>query len=131
MDNPFDLISFDLALTNTWRGELAREETSETGEFPQDVRGEYHVYRWDWYTGENPDYSDAKVEFYIDGVLFKTITTDIPFIKGQFWAGVWFPNNWAGQPEFDVDYLLIDWVHIHPFNQPNDELRNTESGHLQ
>lgn len=129
--DPFDHISFDLALTNTWIGELPPEETSQTGELSQDVRGDYHIYRWDWYAGEKKDRSDAKVEFYIDGKLFKTITTNVPFVKGQFWAGVWFPNNWAGEPEFEIDYLLIDWVKIKPFNQSNDELRNTDSGHLQ
>ena len=71
--------------------------------------GEWHTYRFDWYT------SPAKIEWYIDNVLQHTETTRVTEYAGQFWVGNWFPNGWAGNPNFETDYMFVDWVKITPF----------------
>lgn len=86
--------------------------------------GEWHTYRFDWHT----DQTEPRVEFYIDDVKVYTSTENIPFAAGRFWLGVWFPNNWAGVPNFDTDRMLIDWVRITPFNEEGDQwLKNYDS----
>lgn len=66
--------------------------------------GNYHIYRFDWHTGENP-----RIEYYIDGVLYHTATTHIPNRAMAMWIGVWFPDGWAGTPNFETDYMYVDY----------------------
>ncbi len=108
--------SFNMALCNTWEGENTGEYTTNYVDFgcPQND-GQWHTYRFDWHT--NP----KKVDFYVDGTLKNTCTTNVPTIAGRFWVGVWFPNGWAGAPDFDRDAMLVDWVRITPFNESGDQ----------
>ena len=108
--------SFNRALCNTWEGENTGEYTANYVDFgyPQND-GRWHTYRFDWHT--NP----KKVDFYVDGALKNTCTTNIPTIAGRYWIGVWFPNGWAGTPNFDSDVMLVDWVRITPFNESGDQ----------
>lgn len=76
--------------------------------------GEWHVYRFDWHT--NP----KRVDYYRDGVLLTSQTTTVPNHGGNFWVGVWFPNNWSGTPNFATDYMYVDYVKFTPFNESGD-----------
>lgn len=81
--------------------------------------GKFHKYRFDWYT--NP----GKIEYYIDDVLYHTEYEKIPTLEAQFWIGVWFPNNWAGNPNFETDYLVVDSFTYKKFaNQPFLKTKN-------
>ena len=77
--------------------------------------GEWHKYTFEWHT-------DPKiVKYYVDDVLTSEITDHVPFAQGQIWVGAWFANNWAGVPDFETDYLLVDWISFEPFDQPTVE----------
>ena len=113
-------ISFSRALFNTWTGENDDEYRVDYNELsaPQDD-GQFHTYRFDWHTGGNGE--TARVDFYVDGVLEGTNFEHIPTKKSRLWIAAWFPDGWAGTPDFDTDTLEVDWVRITPFNEPNDE----------
>lgn len=72
--------------------------------------GNWHTYRFDWQT--NP----KRVDWYIDEVLVNSTTANVPTYWARFWVGVWFPNAWCGTPDFERDYMLVDWVRITPFD---------------
>lgn len=112
-------IDFNKALLNTWRGENEGEYTTgytNLGKYVND--GQFHTYRFDWHTGGNGQ--AKRVDFYLDGMFLRSITTDIPDIAGRFWLGAWFPNQWTGTPNFDTETFEIDWVKITPFAEPGD-----------
>ena len=94
--------------------------------------GKFHTWRIDWHTGD-PEGTTGKVieprvDFFLDGELIRTITTTVPVDAGHFWIGLWFPNKWAGEPDFDVDTLEIDWVRITPFHEPRDRHKYSQPG---
>jgi beta-glucanase (GH16 family) len=75
--------------------------------------GEWHTYKFEWHT--NPE----RIDYYIDDVLLHTSYSRIPTFAGRLWVGNWFPNGWAGTPDFETDYTLIDWVRFTPYlNNP-------------
>lgn len=77
--------------------------------------GEWHKYTFEWHT-------DPKiVKYYVDDVLTSEITDHVPFAQGQLWVGAWFANNWAGVPDFETDFLLVDWISFEPYDQPTLE----------
>jgi len=53
-----------------------------TSHAPEDLSSAYHEYRIDWMPG--------KTTFYIDGVLKRTLTENVPSIPGP-----WIWNNWS------------------------------------
>ncbi|OUS77971.1 hypothetical protein B1748_04155 [Paenibacillus sp. MY03] len=113
-------ISYDRGLFNTWIGENEDEYTTEYVELGQAVNdGQFHTYRFDWHTGG--DGEQKRVEFYIDDVLLQTNYDHVPTNASRLWIGAWFPNNWAGTPNFDTETLDVDWVRITPFEQPGDD----------
>jgi beta-glucanase (GH16 family) len=114
-----DVISYRNARLNTWVGETGGNFTDpfdDLGAVMND--GQFHTFRFDWHTGDSNQVK--RVEFYIDDVPKQTNYTDVPTIAGRFWLGLWFPS-WAGNPAFDVDGLLIDWVRIAPFHESGDQ----------
>ena len=129
-DFPHENIGYDYALCNTWIGE--KEATaSDPAEYTTGFTrlegrqddGQFHTYRFDWHTGgTNTDGTviTPRVEFYFDGKLLRTNTTHIPYKAGRLWIGAWFPNGWAGKPDFDTSVFEVDWVRITPFGEPND-----------
>lgn len=113
-------IGFDRALFNSWIGENDDEYTvGYTSLSPRVDDGQFHVFRFDWYTG-GPGIP-ARVEMYIDNVWQATNTTHVPTVAGRLWIGPWFARNWAGTPNFDHEIMVIDWVRITPFWNPNDQ----------
>ncbi|WP_313134673.1 hypothetical protein [Anaerocolumna sp.] len=112
-------ISFDYALCNTWVGENEDEYTTNYTSLVQaQDDGNWHTYRFDWHTGDVDE--QARVEFYFDDVLTETSYTNIPTNSGRFWIAAWFPNEWAGVPDFDISVFEVDYVKITPFNESGD-----------
>lgn len=31
---------------------------------------------------------------------------------GQLWLGLWFPNAWAGSPDFETCTMYVDYVRV-------------------
>ena len=126
-------IGYDWVLFNTWVGERDREMTFGPTKLPFKANdGKFHTWRIDWHTGD-PEGTTGKVieprvDFFLDGELIRTITTTVPVDAGHFWIGLWFPNKWAGEPDFDVDTLEIDWVRITPFHEPRDRHKYSQPG---
>ncbi|MCR4760963.1 MAG: family 16 glycosylhydrolase [Oscillospiraceae bacterium] len=80
--------------------------------------GQFHNYRFDWHTGS--DTEKPRVDFYFDDELLYTNEAFIPTNESRFWLGLWFPNGWAGRPDFDTAVFEIDWAKITPFHEPGD-----------
>jgi hypothetical protein len=107
-------IEFSQALLNTWTGEIGSlYETGYTslGKYVDDDA--FHVWRFDWHT----DPSDRRVEFYLDGGHLRTMRNVIPFYAGRLWIGAWFPNGWAGEPNFAEAQMEVDYVKFTPFDE--------------
>lgn len=111
---PSENIDFAQALTNTWTGEIASLHTTGYTTLPKNVDdGNFHTYRFDWHT----DPVDRKVDFYLDGDYLTTLYDNIPFYAGRMWLGAWFPNSWAGEPNFDVEEMVVDYFKFVPFDE--------------
>ena len=82
--------------------------------------GGFHVWRFDWHTGENGE--TPRVEFYVDGELKHTSTTHVPSIASRLTIGTWFPTWAGGAASFDTQYLDVDWVKITAFGEANDRV---------
>ena len=126
-------IGYNWALFNTWVGERNRDMTFGPTKLPFSANdGKFHTWRFDWHTGgqegKTGQVIDPRVEFYLDGRLLRTITTTVPVDAGHFWIGLWFPNKWAGNPDFDIETLEVDWVRITPFNEPGDRHKYSQPG---
>ncbi|MBL8795370.1 MAG: sigma-70 family RNA polymerase sigma factor, partial [Planctomycetia bacterium] len=112
-------MSFQYALCNTFTGENDEESTVRYTQLAAAQNdGQFHTYRFDWHTGSAEE--KKRVDFYIDGQKMQTIATHVPNLPGRLWLGVWFPRDWAGQPDFDTERLEVDWVRITPFKQTGD-----------
>ncbi|CAN5385103.1 hypothetical protein BH09SUM1_BH09SUM1_03480 [soil metagenome] len=119
-------ISHNYALCNTWVGETGSTSTTGYTDVGYNLAdGEFHTLRFDWHTLDaNPPAGKAakRVDFYFDDVLVRTTTTTVPTRAGRFWVGAWFPDRWAGAPNFDISTMEVDWVRITPFNEAGDQL---------
>lgn len=114
-------MDFDYALCNTWIGEESNECTVNYQHLPTRVDdGEYHLFRFDWHTGDKETGEKKRVDFYLDGEYLCTSTRFVPTNPGQLWLGLWFPLNWAGEPDFDTSTFEIDWVRITPYHESGD-----------
>lgn len=105
-------IGFNRALMNTFVGEIDSLSTANFTELDSYLNdGQFHVWRFDWH----PDESDRRVDFYLDGNHLCTNRDHVPFYAGRFWVGAWFPENWAGEANFDTTQMEIDFVKFTPF----------------
>jgi hypothetical protein len=119
-------VNLGSTIYTNWIGEKNGEFDSQEGEIKKDLYDNaFHVYRFDWHTGGNNE--TPRVEYYIDNVLVHTSTTTVPYIAAYFNVGNWFAW-WAGNdtgtyvpPAYDTKQMLVDWVKITPFNEPNDD----------
>lgn len=115
--------SYQYALCNTWIGENEGEyRTGYTDIGINQADGAFHKYRFDWHTGDENE--EARVEFYFDDVLVYTSKEYIPTNAGRLWLGLWFPNSWAGTPDFETSDFEIDSVKITPFHEAGDTEQN-------
>ena len=108
---PGNTDTFKYSLFTTW---LTEENYLSQYTIPDYYHndGEWHTYRFDWHT--NP----SRIEWYVDGKLEMTATTHVPTAAGRFWVGVWLPNEWCGDPDFETAHMLVDYVKYTPFNEP-------------
>ncbi|WP_437920350.1 hypothetical protein [Sphingobacterium sp. LRF_L2] len=117
------------SMFTTWIGERDQEHYNDRKTVEGGLSdGKYHVYRWDWYTGN--DVVDPHVDFYIDGVLLHTSTAYVPYLSSYFYVGNWFAW-WAGAdsgnykaPDFDTAEMYVDWFKFTPFL--DNEIDETE-----
>jgi beta-glucanase (GH16 family) len=115
--------SFEFAVMSAWQGEGDHEHITHYAPLRQSVRDNaFHVHRFDWYAGSTRE--QPRVEFYIDGKLQTTIAHDVPSLRGRFYIGAWFPRGWAGEPDFDIEAIEVDWVRITPLAGMNDVARS-------
>lgn len=115
-------IGFGYALCSAAVGEKNHEYQRKYAPLPQaQDDGAFHVYRFDWHTGDAAGTIAPRVEFYVDGVLVATNDDHVPTRAARFRIGAWFPKGWAGTPDFDTRLLEIDWVRITPFHEENDK----------
>ncbi len=115
--------SFEYALCNTWIGENEGQyKTGYTNIGVDQADGQFHTYRFDWHTGDKQE--TKRVDFYFDDKLVYTSTKYIPTNAGRLWIGLWFPNSWAGTPDFDTSEFEIDYVKITPFHEDGDTPQN-------
>ncbi|MFR7472363.1 MAG: family 16 glycosylhydrolase [Ruminococcus sp.] len=111
--------SYQYALCNTWIGENEGEyRTGYTDIGANQADGAFHKYWFDWHTGDENE--EARVEFYFDDVLTYTTKEYIPTNASRLWLGLWFPNSWAGTPDFETSDFEIDYVKITPFHESGD-----------
>jgi hypothetical protein len=97
--------------------------------------GNYHNYTIEWHTGTSSaggSPTDAYVNTYIDGVYLGTNNAFVPTRAGRLWMALlpagsgWngYPDNWGGGVPGDgksyTETVLVDFVSITPFNEPND-----------
>jgi len=109
------------ALFNTWVGVRDGEYTVGYTRLPFSVNdGKFHDYRFDWHSG-GPGI-EPRVEWYLDGRPLRTCRSTVPSIAGHLWIGIWFPDDWAGRPDYDTEILAVDWVRITPFEEANDRI---------
>ncbi len=121
-EGAIDEVAFDHGLFNTWRA-LTPGDFNHAYIYlgrPMDD-GQYHTYRFDWHTGGGTSGGQPRVEFYIDDQLVHISYDEIPVYAGRFWVGLWFPDKWAGKPDFDTAKMYVDWVRITPLNEPGDK----------
>lgn len=75
--------------------------------------GEWHVYTFEWHT------DPMRVDYYIDDVHMYTSLSNVPYVAGAINIGNWFPDSWAGDADFEEDYMQIDYISYTPYrNQP-------------
>ncbi len=82
--------------------------------------GDFHIYKFEWFPASVTD--TPYVKYYFDSVLIASSNTNIPEYDAQFTIGVWFPNGWAGTPNFDTDYMYVDWVKITPAEEETSNI---------
>lgn len=108
-------IGYHRMLTTNWTSLTNKTSVGTELETPAND-GNWHVYRFDWHTEPEP-----YIEFYMDGKLISTSTTNVPTKKGLLWFGIWLPKEWCGTPDFDTDCMLVDWVSYQPFDEYTEE----------
>lgn len=121
--------NFDVASFTTWTTpDNNNNENVDAGFMVND--GNWHTYTFDWVTDAEVPY----VDYYIDGKLVYTSTSNVPTTNATLTLGVWVPS-WAGGGEadsqnisngsrmFDSDYAEISWFRYIPFSMGNWEQR--------
>lgn len=106
--------SYEYVMNTNWIGVGSKEHTSKIIKTPTPANdGKWHKYTFEWHT--NP----KVIKYYVDDELTAITDDHVPTANGQLWIGVWFPNKWAGEPLFESDYLLVDWISYQPFAEPS------------
>lgn len=107
-------IGYDSVLNTNWLAETNSVSVGTKTASPAND-GKWHLYSFEWHTSPTP-----RIDYYVDGVKTCSATTVIPTIPGYFEIGCWLPNRWCGDPDFDTDYMMVDWVSYEPYNERAD-----------
>jgi hypothetical protein len=129
LNHEIDIEIKGVELTNpvftNWIGLKNNERVSRHTPIQSLLDNKFHVFRWEWHTGG--DNIQPEIKYYVDDNLIHTTTEHIPYIAGYFYVGNWFAW-WAGNddgtynsPSFSSMDMLVDWVKITPFDEPNDD----------
>ncbi|ACO47559.2 glycoside hydrolase family 16 protein [Deinococcus deserti] len=96
--------------TTDWIGtwQTTNRHDYGTGGTGTDLSQDFHTYRWDW--------APTKVDFYIDGVLKRTITSVVPATEAHLMFNLWPTNStlWGGKSTAGTQYMLVDYVSFTP-----------------
>jgi len=49
------------------------------------------------------------------------LTTHVPTFSGRLWLGAWFPDGWAGDPNFNKSRMIVDWVKFTPYDEVGNQ----------
>lgn len=71
--------------------------------------GEWHLYTFEWHT------DPMRIDYYIDDIPLATLKSYVPYVAGVINIGNWFPQSWAGNADFEEDYMQIDYVRYTPY----------------
>ena len=71
--------------------------------------GEWHLYTFEWHT------DPMRIDYYIDDIHLATLESNVPYVAGVINIGNWFPQSWAGNADFEEDYMQIDYVRYTPY----------------
>jgi len=124
---------YDEYLSNNYKVGSDLRQSPSVG---PDGQNGWRTYKFEWHTAQNK----SSVQYYIDGKLTFDSRNDaplkgplgsgttgdfyVPFVASRFTIAAWFPyangNHWAGEPEFDTDAMLIDYIKIVPYNEKGD-----------
>ncbi len=113
-DPTVDGIGYDSVLNTNWLAESESVSVGTKTATPAND-GKWHLYSFEWHTSPTP-----KIDYYVDGVKTCSATTVIPTIPGYFEIGCWLPYQWCGDPDFDTDYMMVDWVSYEPYEERMD-----------
>ena len=109
-------ITFKKALNTNWVTETAYDsveyaisDVNKEAEYIAYNDNQYHTFGFDWYT--NPEC----VVYFCDGKITNVSNIFVPTLEGKLWLGVWFPNGFTGVPQFESDYMYVDYVKYNPF----------------
>ena len=74
--------------------------------------GEFHTFGFDWYT--NPEV----IVYYVDGVITQVSDIFVPYLLTRIWVAIWISisDAFMGEPNFETDFLEIDWINYIPFD---------------
>jgi beta-glucanase (GH16 family) len=103
--------SFRHVAFTTWTGLVNGQSTTAFRALSGDD-ADFRILRFDWYPPING--SGGRVDFYMDDQLLYTALENVPSEPAPLWLGVWFPQVWAGQPDFVKAVMRVDWVRIAP-----------------
>lgn len=105
-------ISYEWALLNTFIGVEDNEYKTIYKYLEENISdNKFHIFKFEWYEDNE---KKPIVKFYIDNKLLSISNKFVPYHKSNFWIGCWFPNDWAGIPNFETDNLIVKWVKITP-----------------
>lgn len=83
--------------------------------------GNWHEYTFKWMT--NP----KRIDYFVDGVKIASSSSSVPVYAAQANIGVWFAS-FAGTPDFETDYCLVDWFKYVPYlDQPYEPTPNKDA----
>lgn len=113
IDFELNVDSFDITMCTNWTA--VEPGNYDNRKIQMDFYhndGNWHEYTFKWMT--NPE----RVDYFVDGVKISSSTANVPIYAAQVNIGVWFAS-FAGTPDFETDYCLVDWFKYVPYkDQP-------------
>jgi len=121
---------WDEFISNAKPNTDTRYNPGKAGQGPDGKDG-WRIFAFEWHTDKR------SIQYYIDGVMVHSSNNDaplsgplgkgtsndfyVPFLASRFNIAAWFPyaknNHWSGEPLFNIDAMLIDYVRITPYDE--------------